>query len=287
MRPEDWCFASGAAVAREAGFLPQRAIEEMAALPPQEVSLRLARSWFGPAEPLSQFDRLARERREEELSYFAKISPSGTPVDLFRLGLAADRLRDGLQEVPDSADSGELAAGLRKLALRAGDFFEQFLREFSPPLPPCEPSARLAASLLVDSAELLIAEELCRGDGSLEAWSAARMRAMAGKVSLRAVRLGTPRELLLRFFFRDRLLPESAAELAQDYRESTALRLFPEGCGPGEEDRFLLRNSEQSRGQPYSAAAVLRYLLGFLDQERLIRRAVYAALGKIPAREAV
>lgn len=287
MRPEDWCFASGAAVAREAGFLPQRAIEEMAALSPQEVSLRLARSWFGPAEPLSQFDRLARERREQELTYFQKISPAPTPVELFRLGPAADRLRDGLQAVPEPADSGELAAGLQKLALRAGDFLERFLQEFAPPLPPCEPSARLAASLLVDSADLLIGDELCRGDGSLEAWSAARMRAMAGKVSLRAVRLGTPKELLQRFFFRGRLLPELAAELAQDYREPTALRLFPEGCGPGEEDGFLLRHSEQSKGQPFSAAVVLRYLLGFLDQERRIRRAVYAALGKIPAREAV
>jgi hypothetical protein len=286
MKPEEWCFASGAALAREAAFLPQRAIEEMSSLPPQEVALRLARSWFGPAEPLSQFDRLSRERRGMELEYFEKVSPAGTPVDLIRLSLAADQLRAGLQEIPDSADSEELLSGLRKLALRAGRFYEQFLLELSPTLPASEPSARLAASLLVDSAELAIAESLCAGESSLQDWSAARSRAMAGKVSLRAVRLGTPKDLLLKFFFRGRLLPEPARELAQDYREPMALRLYPEGCEPGQEERFLLSLAEQSKGQPYSAAVVLRYLLGFLEQESRIRRAVYAALGKIPAQEA-
>jgi len=285
MNPEAWCFASGAATGREAAFLTNRAIEEMAVLAPAEVALRLARSWFGPAEPLAQFDRVARERRDRELEYFAKVSPAGTVVDLVRLGLAADQLRAGLSALPDAASGEELAAALQALALRAGRFYEEFLPEFAPPLPACDVSARLAASLLIDAAELAVSERLAAAEESLHSWSAARTRAMAGKISLRAVRLGTPKDLLSKFFFRDRLLPELAKELTQDYREATALRLYPEGCIPGREEQFLLSLAEESKGQPFSAAVVLRYLLGYLDQERRIRIAVYAALGKIPARE--
>jgi len=283
MKPEDWCFASGAAIGREAAFLPARTIDEMASLAPQEVSNRLARSWFGPAEPLGQFDRLARERREKELDYFEKVSPDGMLVNLLRLGWAADRLRAGLGEVADVSTPEQLAETLRELASRAGRFRDDFVAEFHPPLPDPAPSARLASALLIDSAELAIGSRLAAADASLQAWAQARARAFAAKVALRAVRQNAPKELLRGFFFRGALLTDEAKDFLQDYREPAALKLYPPGCPAGREEGFLLSVSEASKGQAFSAGVVLRYLLGFLDQERRLRRAVYASLGKIPA----
>ncbi len=285
MKSEDWCFASGAANAREAAFLPARAIEELAALPPQEVSGRLARTWFGPAEPLLQFDRLARERREQELAYFDKVSPSRIVVDLLRLGLAADRLRAGLSEIPEAAGGVELASALQGLALRAGDLHSQFLEEFQTPLPDPQPSARLAAALLVDSAELRIGSLLTAEEESLRDWSELRVRVLSAKVALRAVRQNLPKELLRGFFFRGALLSEAVKDFLRDYREPAALALYPPGCSPGQEDSYLAAAADASKGQPFSSAVVLRYLLGYLDQERRLRRAVYGSLGKIPAGE--
>ena len=288
MKQETWSFASGAAIARETSFLPARAIEELAVLNLPEVSARLARSWFGPAEPLAQFDRLASERRERELEYFEKVSPESAPVDLVRLGLAADHLRAGLAEIPDTADSGELGRGLAQLTLLAGRFHLHFQHELRPPLPSPEPSARLAAALLIDSAELGITEAIAAGSGDalLRRWAEARTGVMAGKVAVRALRLGMPKDALFQFFFRDRLLPERARDLRNDYREQAALRLYPDGCEPGREETFLLALAGQSKGQPFSAAVVLHYLLGYLEQERLLRLAVYEALGKLPRQEA-
>ena len=287
MKPEDWCFASGAAVGREAAFLPARTIEEMGGLPPQEVSNRLARSWFGPAEPLLQFDRLARERRELEFGYFEKVSPSRVVVGLLRLGLAADQLRAGLAEIPDGSGGAELAAALEKLALRAGDFRSLFLESFQPPLPDPQPSARLAAALLVDSAELEIGSRLAAEEESLRGWSDTRLRTLTAKVALRAVRQNLPKELLRSFFFRGALLTDPVKDFLREYREPAALALYPPGCIAGQEEEFLAAAAEASKGQPFSSAVVLRYLLGYLDQERRLRRAVYGSLGKIPAREAV
>ncbi len=287
MKQESWSFASGAAIARETAFLPARAIEELTVLNPPEISARLARSWFGPAEPLAQFDRLASERREKELEYFEKISPDSAPVDLVRLGLAGDRMRAGLAEIPDAADTGELAHGLAQLAVLAGRFQHQFQQELLSPLPSPEPSARQAAALLIDSAELSITGKIAAGSGDalLRRWAEARTWVMAGKVAVRALRLGMPKDALLQFFFRDRLLPDRSRDLRNDYREQTALRLYPAGCEPGREETYLLDLAGESKGQPFSAAVVLRYLLGYLEQERLLRLAVYGALGKVPPRQ--
>ncbi len=283
MKAEDWCFASGAAVGREAAFMPARAIEEMASLSPPELSGRLARSWFGPAEPLLQFDRLARERREQELGYFEKVSPSRIVVDLLRLGEAADWMRAGLADLDDAAGSAELAAALQKLALRAGDLHAQFAEELRPPLPDPQPSARLAAALLIDSAELSIGSRLAAEEESLRGWAETRQRVLTAKVALRSVRQNIPRELLRGFFFRGALASGPAGDFLRDYREPAALALYPAGCTPGREEEFLAAAAESSKGQAFSSAVVLRYLLGFLDQERRLRRAVYGALGKIPA----
>jgi len=287
MKAEDWCFASGAAVGREAAFLPSRAIEEMAALAPPEVAGRLARSWFGPAEPLLQFDRLARERRELEFGYFEKVSPSRVVVDLLRLGQAADRMRAGLADIADRAGGGELSAALQKLALRAGDLHPQFELEFLPPLPDPQPSARQAAALLIDSAELNIGSRLAAEQESLRGWAEIRVMVLTAKVALRAVRQNLPKELLRNFFFRGALLTDPVKDFLQDYREPSALALYPPGCTIGQEEDFLVAATEASKGQPFSSAVVLRSLLGYLDQERRLRRAVYGSLGKIPAREAV
>jgi hypothetical protein len=255
----------------------------MAGLAPAEVSGRLARSWFGPAEPLQQFDRLARERRELELGYFEKVSPSRVVVVLLRLGQAADRLRAGLADIPDGAGGAELSSALQKLALRSGDLQPQFAKEFLPPLPDPQPSARLAAALLVDSAELAIGSNLAAPEPSLHGWSETRVRVLTAKVALRSVRQNVPRELLRGFFFRGALASGPASDLLRDYREASALALYPAGCTPGQEEDFLVAATESSKGQPFSSAVVLRYLLGFLDQERRLRRAVYGSLGKIPA----
>jgi hypothetical protein len=288
MKAEDWCFASGAAVGREAAFLSARVIEEMGGLPPQEVANRLARSWFGPAEPLLQFDRLARERRELEFGYFERVSPSRAVVDLLRLSLAADRLRTGLSEIADGDGAAELSAALQKLALRAGDLHSQFAGEFRPPPPLADPqpSARLAAALLIDSAELSIGSRLAAEEESLRGWSETRVCVLTAKVALRSVRQNVPKELLLSFFFRGALLSDSAKDFLRDYREPAALALYPPGCVAGQEEDFLMIVAEGSKGQPFSSAVVLRYLLGYLDQERRLRRAVYGSLGKIPAPEA-
>jgi len=203
------------------------------------------------------------------------------------LGAAADRMRAGLAEIADAAGGAELIAGLQKLALRAGGLQALFLEELRPPLPDPQPSARLAAALLIDSAELGIGSRLAAGDESLQRWSEARARALAAKVGLRSVRQNVPKELLSNFFFRGALLTDEVRDFLREYRESAALRLYPSGCVAGKEESFLLSVADESKGQPFSAAVVLRYLLGFLDQERRLRRAVYGALGKIPAQEAV
>jgi hypothetical protein len=103
-------------------------------------------------------------------------------------------------------------------------------------------------------------------------------------VALRAVRQNVPRELLRGFFFRGALLTDAVKDFLRDYREPAALALYPPGCTPGEEEGFLAAAAESSKGQPFSSAVVLRYLLGYLEQERRLRRAVYGSLGKIPAR---
>jgi hypothetical protein len=283
MKLEDWCFASGAAVGREAAFLPSRAIDELSSLAPQEVAGRLARSWFGPVEPLQQIDRFLRERRDRELEYFQKVSPSSVVVDLLRLELAADRMRVGLSEVRDSSGAVELAASLEKLALRAGPFCPLYLEEFRPPLPDPAPSARLAAALLIDSAELGICSRLAAEEESLRDWVGTRTRLLTAKVCLRAVRQNVPKELLRGFFLRGPLLTAEVGDFLQDYREPAALGLYPPGCAVGEEQAWLLASAEDSKGQPFSAAVVLRYFLGYLEQERRLRRAIYGALGKIPA----
>ena len=146
----------------------------------------------------------------------------------------------------------------------------------------------MAASLLVDSAELSIGVTLARSseDDILLRWAEARMRIGAARVASRAVRRGVMREGLAEFFFRGPLLFEEARTLLADYREQTAQRLYPAGFLGGEEREFLRGIADASKGEPYSAGVVLRFFMGYLKQEQLLRLSVYAALGQLPAEEA-
>lgn len=287
MRDEGWAYVCGMCTAREAEFLPARSVKDLAALPPDEVSRRLARTFFGPAEPLSSFDGLARERRNREFDEIEDLSPESAPVDLARLPFAADEMRRALNEIPKGADAAELASSLSRLCLRAGHFADMMAAELAPPLPRVEVPARVSASLLVDSAELAAGLKLARlsGDELLARWAGARMRAASARVALRVVRLGIPREAVESFFFRGPLMTEGAGEFLRDYDGPAAEKLFPPGSA-GREDEFLFELSIASRGEPFSAARVLSYLLGYLRQERLLRLSVYAALGRFASEEA-
>ena len=287
MRGEGWAYVCGACTAREAGFLPPRSVKDLAALPPAEVSLRLARTFFGPAEPLSSFDEIARARRNREFDEIEALSPGSAPVDLVRLPFAADEMRKGLNEIPEGADAAELANALSRLCLRAGRFADIMASELAPPPARVEVPARLAGSLLVDSAELAAGLKLARlsGDELLARWAEARMRAGPAKAALRALRLEVPREALSAFLFRGPLLTEEARGFFRDYDATAAQKLFPPGSA-GREEEYLLDLSLGSRGEPFSAARVLSYLLGYLRQERLLRLSVYAALGRFASEEA-
>jgi hypothetical protein len=296
MSAEAWTFPSGVANARESTFFPARFFDELAALPPQEVTGRLARSWFGPAEPLADFDAVAQRRREQEFGYFERICPTSWPIDLLRVRFSVDRLREALEEVPPVApDAESFSDSLGRLILRADRFHEELRRELlpgrngerggSPPAP--EGMARPAASMLLDSAELAITLKVAAssGDRLLKRWAQARALTAAAGVSYRAVRLGLPRELLAAYFFRQQapppLLPELAQALLGDYREQTARSFYPDGCEPGGEEAYLLEVAGESRGEPFCPAVVLRYLSGYLEQERRLRLSVYISLGKI------
>ena len=288
MKKDAWGFVSGVSVARETSFLPQRFMDELAATPPAEAAVRLGRTWFGPADPLTLFDAFARQRRDREFDDIEKLSPASWPVDLLRIRFATDEVRKGIDSVPDGADGTELARSLVRLSVRAGRYAEQFAEQFSSPLPRPGASARLAASLLVDSAELEITYKIAdlADDEILARYAEARAQAASAKVALRALKLGIPREDLASFFFRGRLITERARGFLNDYREAAALALLPEGCSPGTEDDFLLSVAAQSKGNAFSAARVLYYLLGFLQQERHLRLAVYSSLGRLPGKEA-
>ncbi len=287
MRREGWAYVCGMCAAREAEFLPNRFIDDLAALPPEEASLRLARTFFGPVEPLSSFDRCARERRNREFVQIDGLCPEAFPVELARLPFAADEVRKGLNEVPEGADSAELARALSRLCLRAGGFAYRMAAELARPLPPVETSARVCASLLLDSAELSLALSIAglSGDGILARWAEARAKAGSARVALRAVRLGVPRETVGAFFFRGPLLTEESREFLRDYDGPAARKLRPADLS-GREDEYLLALSAESRGEPFSAARVHHYLMGFLEQERRLRLAAYAALGWLSMEEA-
>jgi len=283
MTREAWAYVCGLCVARETAFFSSRSIEELSTLGPADVATRLARSFFGPVEPLMSFDRVERDRTNRELDEIEKFSPDSVPVDMVRVRVAANELRKGISEVPDTADVAELHRLLLRLTLRTGKFADDFAAEFGTTLPSLAgASARLAASLLVDSAELVVALKRARlsNDELLVRCANASVRMGSGKIALRSVRLKFPKEVVGAFFFREHIRGDESRDFLQNYDEGSALRLYPEGAVPGAEDAFLLRLSGESKGEPFSAARVYHYLLGFLDQVRLLRSAVYASLGR-------
>ena len=288
MRAEAWAYVSGLAAARENAFFSRRAIEELASLRPDELRARLSRSFFGSVEPLSAFDRFARERRDREFDEIEELSPANVVVPLVRVGFAADAMRRRLGEIPEGADQGMLVRILQNIGLAAGELADDFRRKLAGPLPPPGDSARQAASLLIDSAELLLVVELAEkaGDRLISEWSRVRVQTGCAKVSLRAVKLGVSEVMLSRFFFRGRLMGKRAEELLKDYDEQAAMHLYPPGAVPGREDEAVFGTLDGAVSEPFSAARVLRYLLGFLRQENMLRRAVYTSLGRLRGRRA-
>ena len=283
MRREAWAYVSGVCAAREAEFLTPRFIDELAALPPDQVGAKLQRSFFGPAEPLTAFDRLARERRNREFGEIAKICPENLPMKLVQMDFAADKMRKALIDIPEHMDAVEFGRAMQKLILRAGDFTDDFAGAFPKQMRQPEHSARVAASLLIDSSELLITFDAAEKseDKVLIEWARERARVGSGKVAVRAIALGIPKDMARPFFFRDKLLTQEAKEFLVDYDEASARRLYPYGVHPGHEDEYLVRVAEAAKGEPFSAARVLHYLLSYLAQEKRLRTAVYMSLGRI------
>jgi hypothetical protein len=283
MTRSGWAYVCGLCVARETAFFSPRSVEELSTLAPGEVVARLGRSFFGPVEPLASFDGAECDRTRRELDEIEKLSPNGVPVDMVRLRFVANELRKGIGELPEGADVAELQQLGQRLALRAGKYADDFAAELDTTLPPLGgASARLAASLLIDSAELAVGLKLAmfEGDAVLVRCATANARLGSGKVALRAVRLRFPRELVEGFFFREPVVTDAGRDFLLNYDEPSALRLYPEGAVPGAEDAFLLRLAGESKGEPFSAARVYHYLLGFLDQVQHLRRVVYVSLGK-------
>jgi hypothetical protein len=287
MRREAWAYVSGVCEARESAFFNERWLAELGSLPPEELGFRLARSFFGPVEPLSAFDAVARERRNREFAEIAAISPEEYVVALIRIGFAAGQMRRRLNEIPDDASSGELEANLQRISFSAQEYSEDFARELAGPWPSPEHSARQAASLLLDSVELLLKRTIAETSNEelVIAWGRSQVQVGGAKVSLRVVKLCIPREKAL-FFFRERLEIDNSREFLSDYNSASALMLYPAGVQPGLEDDYLYSILKDSSREPYSAARVLRYLIGFLRQESMLRRAVYISLGRLPREEA-
>jgi hypothetical protein len=288
MRQEAWAYVSGVCAAREAEFLTPRFTDELAALPPEQVSARLQRSFFGPAEPLTAFDRFARERRNREFDEIGKVCPDSLPMKLVQMDLAADKMRKSLADIPEHIDAAELVRVMQKLALRAGHFADDFANAFPKQAHQPEPSARVAASLIIDSSELLMGLDAAEksGDRVVKEWARERARVGSGKVAMRLISLGIPKEPARAFFFRDKLLTQEAKDFLVDYDEASARRLYPHGVHPGHEDEYLVRVAEAAKGEPFSAARVLHYLLSYMEQEKRLRMAVYVSLGRIAKEEA-
>jgi len=279
MSLDDWAFVSGVCAARETLFLSERAIDELSGLSPREVSSRLSRSFFGPVEPLDSIDRVSDVRLAQELDEIAKLSPSPAIADILRAGRAAHEMRKVIAELPDGADSRELARFLARLSLRALGLAERFAARLEPPFPEPVAGARSAASLLVDSAELMVTLELAdeSGDAVVASWADRRAQAASARVARRALAQGLPSEALY-FFFRGRLLTARAREFLSDRTERAAAAIageFAEGADGPE----LLEVAAASKGEPFSPGRVLHYLLAFGEQARLIRRAAYRSLG--------
>lgn len=283
MSLDGWAYVSGMCAARQTLFFSNRALEELGGLSPRELAARLSRSFFGPVEPISAFDRIAAARLRRELDELAGVSPSGEPVDIIRARLAADRIRMGLAELPQQLDPRELERFLSRLCLRAETLSERFASAIGGNLP--EPSGRgqLAASLLIDSAELIVILELAESakDAAMLRWAESCARMASGRVARRALNLGLPREAM-GFFFRGRLFTDSAREFLANWNERSASAISPEISEDAEEN-MLLEIARSSVAEPFSPGRVLHYLLEFRQQNRLIRHAVYKSLGWLPA----
>jgi len=282
-RADSWAYVSGVCAAREAAFFNARFFAELAALSPVELSNRLSRSFFGPVEPLASFDPIARQRRRREFDEIESLCPDRLPVTLLRLRFAGDSIRKALDEVPDRVAPEELGAIMVRLSLRASDFAALFAAQFCGPFEGRGVSARQAASLLVDSAELLLTLRIAQNSGDLFLvdWARAAVRVGSAKVASRAVAAGVPRQTLDELFFRQELLTVEAQEFLAVYVEAAAEWLYPDGATAGGEEAYLLSVCEGFKAEPFSAARVLGYLAGFLDQERKLRLAVYTSLGRI------
>jgi hypothetical protein len=278
-----WAYVSGLCEAREAAFLQAPFFADIAALRPEDAAARLSRTFFGPVARLEDFDTLAEARRNREFDDIGKVSPDDLPVKLARLPFAAARLHRAISGVDDDAACGQMLDALVRGCLAAGDLADEFYHEFEALAPPQSRDTRIAgaptaASLLADSAELLIALRLaeCTGDAVIMRWADAHMRAGCNRVARRALNRGIPRAMLGMWFFRGALATREAADFLSDYTIQAAERL-----AGGAAEASLLAITASSKGEPFSPGRVLHYLLAYLEQERRLRAAVYASLGNI------
>lgn len=275
IRPEEWGFVSGLCLARETGFFADRAFDELAALPPAELASRLARSWFGPAEDLSAFGRIAVERRNREFADIRALSPAPYAVDLASMRTMADAVRKDLAGISVSAPRDEMSGLVLASAQKKGAAaLAESLSVLA--VPPYDFSAQFAASLLVDAAQLSATASAAERSGEpvLKTWAEAMRAIGCARVTLRIVRRKLPKKAL-DFFFA--MAGRGDEDLSVLNTEERALRLYPDGVAPDTEEDHLLRIARQAEGDYASAGRVLLYLLLFQRQERLLRLAVTAS----------
>ena len=282
-RGEAWAYVCGVCAARETAFLQPRTIEELGGLAAGEVVQRLARTFMGTVESLSDFDRVAQRRQSAELADILALSPSPLPVDLMRVREGAERMRAGLGELPPRLDAASFAQALRDLSIRSGDFAAEFAALFSRTWSDPGPEARAAASLVIDGAELEVVQALASvaDDPVVEKWAGYRVGEGTARVADRALKLGISRDMLADYFFRDALMSRKARDFLMDFNAQAAAAMYPEGVTPDNVEQRMLAVTAESTGNPFSAGRVVHYLQLFADQIRRVRLAVYEATGRI------
>ncbi len=285
MRADAWAYPSGLCAARETAFFPDRVVEEMASLAPDELTGRLARSWFGAPGPLAEFDAACGARRRAEHRELAGVIPAPWPLALATLRERADAVRSRLGALPEEVEGEEEDAGSRMAGWAFESGSPDLERALAAPLRRGSLPLRTAAALAVDAAELAAALEAARAsaDPLLRDWALLHLRAGCARVLLRLARREGAREAAAVFL--DRLpvpVPEADAFRAKPGEEA-ARRLYPEGAGPGDEEELLLAEASRATAEHASPGRVLLYLLLFRRQERLLRRAVRQARGAVRA----
>jgi hypothetical protein len=281
---EAWSYVCGMCNARETTFLADRLIDDIGMLAADEAAARVSRTFFGAVEKPEAIDRAAARRTAAELAEIAGACPSSLPVDLVRLRPAADRMRAGLEVVPQSTGASGMHGILAELSLRAGDLADHYAGAFDRAWDAPGDEARSAVALAIDSAELLLAARMAElsGDEAIRSWVRVHAGDGSARAAERGLAMGIPRELFASYFFLDELLTPKARDFLYEFTPEAARGLRPDGVTAENAASRALEAAALSRGEPFSPGVVLRYLVRFTDQVKMLRLAMYRATGRIP-----